>query len=440
MSYRNKRRDRKGDGNMKNISNDRWEEEINNKAKAAQDKPAKLGVDVDIDKFRKEEESNKVIADRGNIISVDKLSEDIKQAASSVGMITSENDKRAGTFFQHDNTVVLACGRSDIKGIEILSTPEALNKYDWVKDYYWRAVPVDMDKYTAYAQLDKYTAGYFIRSKPGTRLTVPVQACLFIGTQGLLQAVHNIIIAEEDSELHIITGCTIHPEVSQGMHIGISEFYIKKGATITFTMIHGWAEDIEVRPRTGAIIEAGGKFISNYICFKPVKSIQMYPTAYLVGDGSKARYHTLLYGSGESLFDIGSRVVLSGKNTSAELTARCIAKDKTRIIARGHMIGEISETKAHLDCRGLLLSNTASIHAIPELEGKAEGCELSHEAAVGKIQQEQLCYLMARGLTQDEATALIVRGFLDPEIPELPETLRIEVKKAIELTRKEEGM
>lgn len=403
-----------------------FREKLKVDAEKVKEKPAVLGPDVDIDKFSSKTAQIKAIS------STNELAPQVAQKAQEVGINPDEN-KRSGTFFQHDHSVLLACQKKGIEGVEVLGTPQALEQYEWLNDYYWKAVAIDMDKYTARAETHQ-TAGYFIRSKPNVRLTLPVQACLFIGTQGLLQAVHNIIIAEEGSELHIITGCTTHPQVSSGMHIGISEFYIKKGATVTFTMIHGWAEDVEVRPRTGAIIEEGGTFISNYICFKPVKSLQMYPVSYLVGKDSRVRYHTLLYGCGNSLFDVGSKAVLKAKGARAEMTARAIAKDSAKIFARGYLAGEMAETKAHLDCRGLLLSDKARIHSIPELEAKAEGCDLSHEAAVGKIEEAQLCYLMSRGLNEDEATALIVRGFLDPEVPGLPEHLKQEVKRTIELT------
>lgn len=403
-----------------------WKEELTKKAADAQDKPAKLGEDIDISRFKKE------ASDVSQVDSVDKLAHDIAENAKSVG-INPDEDNRSGTFFQLDHSVVLACQKSGIEGVEVLSTTQAINRYDWLKDYYWKAATVDADKYTSMAELHQ-NAGYFIRAKSGARLTMPVQACLFIGTQGLVQSVHNIIIAEEASELHIITGCTTHPSVSSGMHIGVSEFYVKKGATVTFTMIHGWAEDVDVRPRTGAIIEEGGTFVCNYICFKPVRSIQMYPTVSCVGKGARVRFHSLIYGSKDSLIDTGARVFLQAEGSRAEMTARVIAADSSKIISRGHLIGDVSETKGHLECRGLLLSDKASIHAIPEIEGKAEGCDLSHEAAVGKIQQAQLCYLMSRGLNEDEATALIVRGFLDPEIPGLPEHLKYEIKHIIEMT------
>ncbi len=403
-----------------------WKEELTKKAVAAETKPAKFGEDIDISRFKKE------ASDVPQVASIAKLPDNIAENAKSVGINPDENN-RSGTFFQLDHSVVLACQKKEIEGVEVLSTTQAINQYDWLKNYYWKAAAVDADKYTSMTELHQ-NSGYFIRAKSGARLTMPIQACLFIGTQGLIQSVHNIIIAEEGAELHVIAGCTTHPSVSSGMHIGVSEFYVKKGATITFTMIHGWAEDVDVRPRTGAIIEEGGTFISNYICFKPVRSIQMYPTASCIGKDARVRFHSLIYGSKDSLFDVGSRVFLQAEGSRTEMTARVIATDSSRIISRGHIIGEVSETKGHLECRGLLLGNKASIHAIPEIEGKAEGCDLSHEAAVGKIQQAQLCYLMSRGLNEDDATALIIRGFLDPEIPGLPEHLKYEIKRTIEMT------
>ncbi|MDI6752655.1 MAG: SufD family Fe-S cluster assembly protein [bacterium] len=395
------------------------------KAVNAQNKKANLGLDIDLSKFKQKTSEVK------GLTSLEELQPDIAESARGVGIVENE-DSRSGSFFQVDSSVVFSCHKREVEGLEVLSTQESLKRYDWLKDYYYKVVEVDADKYTFEAHLQK-GGGYFIRAKSGVKLTLPVQACLFIGTEGLLQAVHNIIIAEEGSELHIITGCTTHPLVSSGMHIGISEFYIKKGATVTFTMIHSWAEDVDVRPRTGVIIETGGRFISNYICRKPVRSLQMYPVSYCVGEGARVRYHTLIYGSKNSSIDVGGRIVLSAKDCRAEITSRIIAKDQSQITARGHLIGEKPETKAHLDCRGLLLSDTASIHSIPELSAKAQGCELSHEATVGKIEEDQLCYLMSRGLTCDEATALIIRGFLDPEIPGLPIHLKQEIRKTIEL-------
>lgn len=404
----------------------KWRQKIREQAEKAKEKLAKLGPDVDTSRFIDE------VPDCEPVAKPSQLPKEIREGASIVG-IDPDEEMRSGTFFQRNHSVIYSCARPGMAGLEVMSTTEALQKHDWLKDYWWKAVAVDQDKFTAMAELEQ-KHGYFIRALPGARIDIPVQACLYIERQGVIQKVHNMIIAEEGSELHIITGCTTHPGVTFGMHVGISEFYVKKGATITFTMIHGWSPEVEVRPRTSAVLEEDATFFSNYICFRPVRTLQMYPTAYCNGKNSRVRYHSLIYGSKDSFIDLGSRAVLRAKGARAEMTARVIGKDSSRTIARGHLVGEAPETRAHLDCRGLLLSPDAVIHSIPEIEAKAEGTDLSHEATVGKIEEDQLLYLMSRGLNEEEATALIVRGFLDPEIPGLPDHLQIEIRKAVQLT------
>ena len=166
--------------------------------------------------------------------------------------------------------------------MEVMAVSQALEKYDWLADYLWKAVAVDSDKYTANVELNE-NDGYFIRALPGQKTVFPVQACLYLAQAKLVQNVHNIIIAEEGSELHIITGCATASREEPGLHIGVSEFYIKKGAKVTFTMIHSWNPEIAVRPRTTTIIEEGGLFLSNYLLMKPVNTLQMYPTATMRG-------------------------------------------------------------------------------------------------------------------------------------------------------------
>jgi hypothetical protein len=253
---------------------------------------------------------------------------------------------------------------------------------------------------------------------------------LYLEKEGLSQNVHNIIIAEEGSELHIITGCATAAHLRRGLHVGISEFYVKKNAKLSFTMIHHWAEEMMVRPRSVGQVEEGGLFLNNYISMKPVKSLQMYPTTHLVGKGAVARFYSLLVGSPGSEMDVGGRIFLKEPDTRAEIVARTISNGG-HIVARGDLVGEVPGVKAHLECRGLIL-NGGSIHAIPELNGKAEGVEMSHEAAVGKIAQDEILYLMSRGLSEDDATATIVRGFLSVDIPGLPAELKAQIDRAVE--------
>jgi len=249
----------------------------------------------------------------------------------------------------------------------------------------------------------------------------------------LAQDVHNIVIAEENSRLNIISGCATGPHVRSGLHVGISEFYVQKGATLIFTMVHNWAEEMAVRPRSAVIVEEGGTFISNYICLKPARDLQMYPTAILEGKGSVATFNSVLMAPPGSKLDVGSRIILRGEGSRGEVVSRAVSTGGD-IIARGHLLGETPGIKAHLECQGLLLTPDGLIHAIPELEARTSDLEMSHEAAVGKIDQAEIEYLMARGLSEDEATSLIVKGFLSLEIPGLPEDLRKELEDIVEKT------
>lgn len=402
-------------------------EELRQRALRAANKPAAIGADIDLGQFDQSPVEHRPM-DTDDLLSLPAIE---KQRLLMAGIDVTESE-RSGTYIQKDTSVV-RCGTKQ-EGIEVLPIKKALEKYDWIWDYYWKLVAVDADKYTAAVELNLHD-GYVIRALPGAKSIYPVQACLYLDKQNLQQNVHNIIIAEEDSELHIITGCSTSPHMTRGAHVGISEFFVKKNAKLSFTMIHNWAEDMAVRPRSVARVEEGGLFLNNYVCMKPVRSLQMYPTTHLVGDNAIARFYSIIVGSPGSEYDVGGRVYLKKPGTRAEIVARTIS-NRGKIIARGHLIGEVPDIKAHLECKGLIL-NGGIIHAIPELEGHVDGVEMSHEAAVGKIAAEEIAYLMSRGLSEDEATATIVRGFLSVDIPGLPPQLKAEIDRAVEQSDKD---
>jgi len=396
-------------------------EELKKKALEAVDKPAAYGSDIDLSVFGCEAQECSYVEELTDILDMD-----ADELARSGVDITGK--ERSGSFVQIDNTIVHS--KALEKGVEILGTIEALEKYDWLWEYFWKVVPVDQDKYTADVELNSYD-GYFLHALPGSRTIYPLQACLYIKEPGFIQRVHNIIIAEEGSELHIITGCASEHEVDTAAHLGVSEFYVKKNAKITFTMVHNWVPGMDVRPRSAVMVEEGGLFLSNYIVMEPVKSLQSYPSATLAGKGATARFNSILVAQPGSDMDVGSRVVLSAPECNAEIVSRAITMGGN-IVARGHLKGEVEGIKAHLECQGLILDEGGSIHAVPELEGLVPNVDMSHEAAVGKIAQDEIEYLMARGLSEEEATSTIVRGFLNVKIEGLPPLLEREMQKMIE--------
>jgi len=407
---------------------------VEHDALKAKDKKAALGTDIVIENFSKEEVNAFDVLD-----DIDDVDKKTKRTLLRVGVDT-ESEERAGSFLQMDQSNVFS--NTNFDSIEVMNTGMALDKYSWLKDYMWKAVKPDADKYTAQTALrevedDEYS-GYFVRSLPNTKEVFPVQACMFIADQDVMQTAHNIIIAEENSELHLITGCATGDDVSSALHVGVSEMYIKPGAKITFTMVHNWAEQVEVRPRTGIIQDKDTTYINNYILTSPVKSIQSYPTTHCNGENSRALFQSILSGTKDSVIDSGSRAILNATNSSAEVISRAVANEESSIFSRGHLSGNVPNVKGHLECHGLVLDDDSSIYAVPELEANAANLEMSHEAAVGQIDEEEIYYLTSRGLTEDEAASMIVRGFLSMDIRGLPEELAKETQKMIDMSL--EGM
>lgn len=335
----------------------------------------------------------------------------------SVGIDLNERN-RSGSYYQVDNKAVYSSTRQ--KGLTVKPLSQALKDPENL-DYYWKALPVDTDKYTAAAFLGE-KEGYFIKVDDSVNVDTPVQACLLLRTPGLIQAPHNIVVVGENSRVHVITGCAAMREEA-GLHIGVSEFYVKKGGTLTFTMIHSWGKAIHVRPRTVAHLEENSVFISHYINTSQVSSLQTHPVAYLDGKGGRAHLSSIIIGRGASHIDVGGTLELGAPACSGEILSRTIGFEESTVIARARVAGKAPGVKGHVECRGLLLSNESRIDAIPELEARVQDVQLTHEAAIGRIAEEELLYLVARGFTEEEARSIIVRGFLSVELTGLPENL-----------------
>jgi Fe-S cluster assembly scaffold protein SufB len=359
----------------------------------------------------------------------DLSSEDQKRLALTGLEVEMKN--RSGSFFQKDQDVCHIT--SDCEGIEFLTLGKALAQYPWIQDYVWKAVSKDKDKFTRYVAAQEDPRGFVIIAKKGTRSVYPLQACLLM-SDSPVQHVHNIVIAEEGAELHIISGCTSASSRKSGAHLGVTEFYVGKGAKVTSTMIHNWGPDIAVYPRSAAIVEEGGVFLSNYVCMEPVRKIQMAPLCTLAGENAVGRFSSVVVAPPGSHLDLGSTVILGAKGTSAELLTRAITTGGL-ILSRGMIHGEVKGTKGHIECKGLILKD-GTIHAIPEIKGDVVDTELSHEAAVGKIAKDEIEYLMARGLDEETATATIIRGFLDVRVEGLPDVLQDQIDAAIDAAEK----
>lgn len=353
-----------------------------------------------------------------------------------VGYDETGETPRSASFLLEDDTATVATSKE--RQLVMASMRRARVDYPWVRELEWSLVNPDADEFTRHVADHADPAGNFIHVLEGAKIKFPAQSCFLLKADRDEQVLHNIIVLEPGSELHLITGCTAASYSNAGKHIAVTEIFVRKGATLTYTMVHDWAPEVEVRPRTGVLVERDGKYLSNYIALTRVKHIDTNPRA-VVEAGGTARFNSILYAKEGSFFDVGGRIALQGTGARGEIVSRVVA-ERSKVISRGLIEGGNANTKGHMECNGIMLDDQAMIHAIPELKATYPDTELSHEAAVGKIAGEQLNYLMARGLSEEMARSLIIRGFLNVKIDGLPASLQKVIDTMVEQAMTKEAI
>lgn len=403
------------------------EEELRARAEGARARAALHGPDIDVELLAEPPE-------RGAVASLGELSPELQRAALSVGVDPAEV-KRAGSLLLLDRSVVYDRVSRAYEGqVELLAIGEARARHAWLDDYWWRAIDVGSDRYTAAAYLAP-TGGFFLHVKAGQRVFWPLQTCLLLEHQAARQILHNVILVEEDAEVQLVTGCTAHPGARRGMHVGVTEVYLQRGASLSETMIHHWAPGFHVRPRTAVVADAGASYVSNYVLATPALCVQSHAHVVLRGAHARAELRGIVVGVADSIVDLDVEVELLGRETRVDSVSRAIARDRSQIFVRGRLVGRDDRSQGHLDCRGMVVSNAAAIHAIPELDSEhAPHCRLSHEAAVGPIDEEVIDYLTTRGIDREEATSVLTRGFLKAGLPALPGPLEQQIHRLALLT------
>lgn len=359
----------------------------------------------------------------------EKLDSTMLDALRNVGL--ADEKGIGGSFLASNTSVVKSTNLSD--DLEILPINIALEKYEWLREKLFSLVPKDKDEYVKQVYENQNKLGYFVRVKEGKNIVLPVQTCYLINNSDFTQMTHNIVICEKNSQLHMLSGCTANAHIKNGKHLGVTEYFLDEGSLLTTTMIHSWGSEVEVYPRSAAKIGKNAKFVSNYIAMSKVKKIQMNPTAY-IDQGGLGEFYSVVYAPKGSTLDLGSEAVLQGSGAVANIVSRSVA-DGGDIIIRGKITGDTAGAKGSMSCNGLMLDNKSQIHAIPELVANDPNLELSHEASVGMISEEILAYLMASGISEEDARSLVVEGFLDLKIPGLPDYLQYKIDDMVKQTQ-----
>lgn len=353
-----------------------------------------------------------------------------REALAGAGM-NPTGEGRSGTFIMRELVPLCAAAQDD--RIELLPIDLALQLYPEVRERcFFQAVPADLDEVTARCAAQE-PHGYFIRVRSGARVTLPCQAALYMPSEGSTQVVHNVIVVEDDAEVQVVTGCLTGHGVETAMHLAVDEQYVGKNARLINTMVHSWGPEVVVQPRSGAVVEAGGRYESNYVSLRPPKSIHSDPQIWLRGEGASARLLTVILGSAGSIIETGGDVHLDADGTGAELVHRGVCTGG-RMIQRGLLIGNAA-CRAHVDCAGMLVSaeSGGEIESVPGLKALHPEARLSHEASIGKIAPEQVEYLQARGMDEGEAISMLIRGFLGRDVAGLGPELDARIAEIAQL-------
>ena len=390
--------------------------------KQALDKKAEYGTDIDLNEYT--EGDYEVDA----IENIRDTPDDLKKKMENVG-VEAEDENKDGSIIFIDNAMS-HCSSRQQEGLVMMNLRQALDKYSWARDYYWASIDPTKDKYTAKTYLEN-ADGYFVYVKPGYHIKMPVQTCMMLAKDKSIQNLHNIVIVDDNASVDMVTGCTTVHHADKSLHVGVSEMFIGNNSSLSYTMVHSWGQQTAVRPRTSILMGKNSNYSNNYVILDRVGTVQSCPTAFLNGEGARCSFNTMCIAHENSNIDSGGNCILNAPNTGAEIISRNISYGG-KMVARGKLVGNAPGAKAHLECKSIILKDGGITHAIPELEASCSDVEMTHEAAVGKIAQDQIDYLMTRGLSQDEAVSMIVRGFLVGGIRGLPANLQSEIDAAIE--------
>jgi len=363
--------------------------------------------------------------------------EDIRKTYEKLGIPEAERTALAGVGAQYESEVVYHNLKKDLeeKGVIFLDMDEALKKYpEMVKKYFMtNCITPSLHKFSALHGA-VWSGGTFIYIPKGLKVKMPLQAYFRMNARSGGQFEHTLIIADENSELHYIEGCSAPKYTENSLHAGGVEIHVLKGAKVRYSSIENWSKNTyNLNTKRGLVYENG---ILEWVNGNLGSKVTMlYPCSVLLGKKARTDYIGIAYAGQGQNQDTGCKVYHLAPETTSVILSKSISKDGGTSFYRG--LVDIKKgcigSKSHVKCDGLLLDDKSNTVTLPSMQVSENSVDASHEAAVGKIGEEQLFYLMSRGLNEEEATKMIVLGYIEPLIKELPIEYAVELNRLIGL-------
>ncbi len=367
----------------------------------------------------------------------DELPADIKNTYDRLGIPEAEKARLvAGVAAQYESEVVYHKINEELErqGVIFLDTDTALKEHpELFREYFGTVIPAGDNKFSA-LNTAVWSGGSFIYVPKGVHVTIPLQAYFRINTENMGQFERTLIIADEGSHVHYVEGCTAPIYKSDSLHSAVVEIIVKKDARVRYTTIQNWSNNVYNMVTKRATVAEGGtmEWIDGNI---GSKITMKYPAVWLMGPHAKGETLSVAFAGEGQHQDTGSKMVHAAPYTSSTIVSKSVSRSGGRASYRG--LVEVQPGAVHsassVKCDALLVDNISRTDTYPYVDVQEEDVSMAHEATVSKISQDQLFYLMQRGLGEDEAAAMVVRGFVEPIARELPMEYALELNRLIEL-------
>jgi Fe-S cluster assembly protein SufB len=366
----------------------------------------------------------------------DELPESVKNTYEKLGIPEAERKYLAGVTAQYESEVVYHRNREDLEQLGVIFTDmdTALREHpQLVKEYFGTVIPKNDNKFAALNSAT-WSGGSFIYVPPGVTVPMPLQAYFRINAENMGQFERTLIIADEGSQVHYIEGCSAPVYTTDSLHSAVVEIIVKPSARVTYTTIQNWSSNVFNLVTKRAKVEAHGHMewidgnIGSQLTMK-------YPAVWLVGEGASGEVLSVAYAGPGQHQDTGAKMVHAAPNTTSKIVSKSISKDGGRTSYRGlvRVEDDAPGCKSHVQCDALILDEESVSDTYPYMEVGARDAVVGHEATVSKVADEQLFYLMSRGLSEEQAIGMVVNGFIEPVTRTLPMEYAVEWSRLIEL-------
>ncbi|AQX16771.1 Fe-S cluster assembly protein SufB [Tessaracoccus lapidicaptus] len=367
----------------------------------------------------------------------DDLPDDIKNTYDRLGIPEAEKARLvAGVAAQYESEVVYHKINEELErqGVIFLDTDTALKEHpELFKEYFGTVIPVGDNKFAS-LNTAVWSGGSFIYVPKGVHVTIPLQAYFRINTENMGQFERTLIIVDEGAYVHYVEGCTAPIYSSDSLHSAVVEIIVKKNARCRYTTIQNWSTNVYNLVTKRAVCEEGAtmEWIDGNIGSKVTMK---YPAVYLMGEHARGETLSIAFAGEGQHQDAGSKMVHCAPHTSSSIISKSVARGGGRSSYRGLVKVEpgASHSASSVKCDALLVDNISRSDTYPYVDVREDDVSMAHEATVSKVSEDQLFYLMSRGMEEDEAMAMIVRGFVEPIARELPMEYALELNRLIEL-------